>query len=48
MRALTLYLRSRAGPATTAAILGCAVAQWALGLAIDDPQGRAQIGRAHV
>lgn len=40
MRPLALYLRSRAVPATTAAVLGCAVALWALGLAIDHPQGR--------
>jgi hypothetical protein len=37
---LTLYLRSRAIPASATALLGCAVALWALGLAIDHPQGR--------
>ena len=41
MRPLALYLRSRAVPASAAALLGCAVALWALGLAIDHPQGRA-------
>ena len=41
MRVLMLYLRSRAAPATAMAMLGCAVALWALGLAIDHPQGRA-------
>src|SRR5262249_22615555 len=41
MRALVLYLRSRAVPATAAAMLACTAALWALGLAIDDPQGRA-------
>jgi hypothetical protein len=41
MRALVLYLRSRAAPGTAVAMLGCAVALWALGLAIDDPQTRA-------
>ncbi|HEY3261229.1 MAG TPA: hypothetical protein VGJ95_13330 [Pseudonocardiaceae bacterium] len=40
MRPLVLYLRSRAAPATAATVLGCAVALWALGLAIDHPQGR--------
>ncbi len=40
MRALTLYLRSRAVPTTAAAVLGCAVALWALGLAVDNPQSR--------
>jgi hypothetical protein len=40
MRPLTLYLRSRAVPATAATVLSCAVALWALGLAIDHPQGR--------
>ncbi|GAA0965063.1 hypothetical protein GCM10009555_003660 [Acrocarpospora macrocephala] len=40
MRPLALYLRSRAVPATAAAVLGCVVALWALGLAIDHPQGR--------
>ncbi len=43
MRPLALYLRSRAVPATAAAMLGCAVALWALGLAIDQPQGRALV-----
>jgi hypothetical protein len=37
---LALYLRSRAAPSTAVALLGCAVALWALGLAIDQPQGR--------
>jgi hypothetical protein len=37
---LALYLRSRAVPATAVAVLGCAVALWALGLAIDQPPGR--------
>jgi hypothetical protein len=41
MRALTLYLRSRAVPATAAVVVGCTVALWALGLAIDHPLGRA-------
>lgn len=40
MRPLTLYVRSRAVPATAAAVLGCAVGLWALGLAVDRPQGR--------
>lgn len=40
MRPLALYLRSRAAPATAAIVLACAVALWALGLAIDHPQGR--------
>lgn len=40
MRPLALYVRSRAVPATAAAMLGCAAALWALGLAIDQPQGR--------
>jgi hypothetical protein len=40
MRPLTLYLRSRTLPATAAAVLGCAIGLWALGLAIDHPQGR--------
>jgi len=40
VRPLALYLRSRAVPATAMAVLGCAVALWALGLAIDHPQGR--------
>lgn len=40
MRPLALYLRSRAAPSTAVALLGCAVALWALGLAIDQPQGR--------
>ena len=41
MRALTLYLRSRAVPATAGVVLGCAVALWALGLAVDHPLGQA-------
>jgi hypothetical protein len=41
VRPLVLYLRSRAVPASAAAVLGCAVALWALGLAIDHRQGRA-------
>jgi len=41
MRVLMLYLRSRAAPATAIAMLACAAALWALGLAIDNPQGRA-------
>ena len=41
MRALALYLRSRAVPASAAVLLGCAVTLWALHLAIDHPQGRA-------
>ena len=41
MRALVLYLRSRAVPATAAAMIACTAALWALGRAIDDPQGRA-------
>ncbi len=40
MKALALYLRSRAVPATAAAVLVCAVALWALGLLVDHPQGR--------
>lgn len=40
MRALALYLRSRAAPASAAVLLGCAMALWALCLAIDHPQGR--------
>lgn len=40
MRPLTLYARSRAVPATAAAVLGCAAALWVLGLSIDHPQGR--------
>lgn len=40
MRPLALYLRSRAVPATAAAILACTVVLWALGLAVDHPQGR--------
>jgi hypothetical protein len=40
VRPLTLYLRSRGVPATAATVLVCAVALWALGLAIDHPQGR--------
>ena len=40
MRPLALYLRSRAVPATAAAILVCTVVLWALGLAVDHPQGR--------
>ena len=41
MRALTLYLRSRLVPTTAAAVLGCTLALWALGLAVDHPLGRA-------
>src|SRR5262245_26127890 len=41
MKALTLYLRSRAVPATAAVVLGCTAALWALGLAVDHPLGRA-------
>ena len=41
MRPLALYLRSRAAPASAAVLLGCAVALWALYLAIDHPEGRA-------
>jgi hypothetical protein len=41
VRPLALYLRSRAVPVTAAAVLGCVVALWALGLAIDHAQGRA-------
>jgi hypothetical protein len=37
---LALYLRSRSVPTTAAAALGCAVTLWALGMAIDHPQGR--------
>jgi hypothetical protein len=40
VRPLTLYLRSRAVPVSAAAVLACAVALWALGLAVDHPQGR--------
>lgn len=40
MRPLALYLRSRAVPGSALVVLGCAVALWALGLAIDHPQGR--------
>jgi hypothetical protein len=40
VRPLALYLRSRAVPATALALLGCAVGLWALGLAVDHPQGR--------
>ncbi len=40
MKPLSLYLRSRGVPATVAALLVCAVALWALGLAVDHPQGR--------
>ena len=36
-----LYLRSRAAPATAVAMLVCAVALWAIGLAVHDPQARA-------
>jgi hypothetical protein len=43
VRPLALYLRSRAVPATAAAVLGCVVALWALGLAIDHAQGRALV-----
>jgi len=41
MKALTLYLRSRAVPTTAAAAFGCAVAFWAFGMTIDHPLGRA-------
>ncbi|GIH05481.1 hypothetical protein Rhe02_35480 [Rhizocola hellebori] len=41
MRALALYLRSRAVPATVAVVLGCAVALWALGRTVDHPLARA-------
>src|SRR5262245_24972102 len=41
MRALSLYLRSRAVPATVAVVLGCAGAMWALGLAVHHPLARA-------
>jgi hypothetical protein len=40
VRPVVLYLRSRGAPATVAALVGCAVSLWALGLAIDHPQGR--------
>jgi hypothetical protein len=40
VRPLTLYLRSRGVPATATAVLVCAAALWALGLAVDHPQGR--------
>jgi len=40
VRPLALYLRSRAVPAAAAAVLVSAVGLWALGLAIDHPQGR--------
>jgi len=35
-----LYLRSRGVPATAVAVLFCAIGLWALGLAVDHPQGR--------
>jgi hypothetical protein len=38
---MTLYLRSRAVPATAVVVLCCAVTLWALGLAIGSPAGRA-------
>ncbi len=41
MRPLTLYLRSRSVPAGLVVLLCCAVALWALGLAVDNPAGRA-------
>ena len=40
MRPLGLYLRSRGVPATAVAVLFCAIGLWALGLAVDHPQGR--------
>lgn len=40
MRPLTLYLRSRSVPAGLAALFGCAVALWALGMAVDNRDGR--------
>jgi hypothetical protein len=40
VRPLALYLRSRAVPATVAAMAGCTVTLWALGLAIESRQGR--------
>mgnify|MGYP003547157998 FL=1 len=40
MRPLTLYLRSRSVPAGLAALFGCAVSLWALGLAVDNRDGR--------
>lgn len=40
MRLLVLYLRSRAVPSIAVTVLGCAVALWALGLAIHSPAGR--------
>ena len=35
-----MYLRSRGVPATAVAVLFCAIGLWALGLAVDHPQGR--------
>ena len=40
MRPLSLYLRSRSVPAGLAVLLGCAVALWSLGLAVDNRDGR--------
>ncbi|HKA70112.1 MAG TPA: hypothetical protein VKG85_13450 [Actinomycetes bacterium] len=40
MRPLTRYLRSRSVPAGIAVLLGCAVCLWALGLAVDNRDGR--------
>jgi len=40
VRPLGLYLRSRGVPATAVAVLFCAIGLWALGLAVDHPQGR--------
>jgi len=37
---LTLYLRSRSVPAAIAVLLACAVSLWALGLAVDNRDGR--------
>jgi hypothetical protein len=37
---MMLYLRSRSAPLTLVALLGCTASLWALGLAIDNPQGR--------
>ena len=40
MKPLTLYLRSRSVPVGLAVLLGCAVTLWALGLAVDNRDGR--------
>jgi len=40
VRPLTRYLRSRSVPAGIAVLLGCAVCLWALGLAVDNRDGR--------